>query len=191
MSTWISKALLLLLLGACVAIPGRQQQEGITLSGVKLAGPPGFCALPDTRQTIAGAGFVAFAPCDGRTAAVLSATVGDEGSAEGITLTKDALGPYFVTDQGRAALRGAGNTDVVAVQGVSEHRGSVILRLTRQSGGPPVTAWRALMAVDGRLVTLSLRPRCGQVVATDQGRLQMTRFVDALRRGNATPDPAP
>lgn len=189
MSTWISKAVLFpLLLSGCVA-PGvtggagavqTEQPRGITVSGVKLAGPNGFCALPNTRRSMGGAEFVAFAPCDGRTAAILAATVGAQGSADGITLTRTALAPYFQTEEGKAALRGAGSKDPIAVQEVSDYKGAVILRLTRGSN----SSWRALMKVQGRLVTLTLRPRQGQVVDPIEGRRQITRFVDALRRGN-------
>ena len=193
MSTWISKALLFpLLISGCVApgVTGGAGEKGdapprsIVVSGVKLAGPNGFCPLPSTKQSVGGAEFVAFAPCDGRAAAILAATVGAQGSADGITLTQATLAPYFQTEEGKAALRGAGSRDAIAVQEVGDYKGAVILRLTRGTKGQVSTSWRALMQVRGRLVTLSLRPRQGQVVDPTEGRRQISRFVDALRGGN-------
>ena len=193
MSTWISKAILFsLLISGCVApdVTGGagekavEQPRSIVVSGVKLAGPNGFCPLPGTRQSVGGAEFVAFAPCDGRAAAILAATVGAQGSADGLTLTHASLAPYFQTEEGKAALRGAGSRDIVAVQEVGDYKGAVILRLTRQAKGQVSSSWRALMQVRGRLVTLTLRPRQGQIVDQTEGRRQITRFVDALRSGN-------
>lgn len=191
MSTWISKAALIsLLLSGCVAPDGTAggNQSGarqtLTVAGVRAAGPSGYCPLPTTKQRVAGAEFVAFAPCGGDAGAILAATIGAEGSATGITLKQAILAPYFATEEGKAALRGAGNKDNISVHEVADYKAAVVLRLTRVSGAASSDSWRALMAVNGRLVTLSVRPRQGQTIAAQEGRRFITRFVDALRGAN-------
>jgi hypothetical protein len=187
MSTWTSKALIVsLLLSGCV-LPdstGGGPRQSIAVAGLKVAGPAGFCPLPDTEQRVSGADFVAFAPCAGEAGAILAATIGAETSAAGITLKQSTLGPYFATSEGKAALRGAGNQDDISVHEVADYQAAVVLRLTRDSGQGPSDSWRALMQVNGRLVTLSVRPRQGQTITTQAGRKLIEQFVDALRGAN-------
>jgi hypothetical protein len=193
MSTWTSKAVLLsLLLSGCVAPDGTagggQSKSGvrqtITVAGLKVAGPAGFCPLPDTERSVSGADFVAFAPCGGDAGAILAATIGGKGSAEGIILKQSTLGPYFETEDGMAALRGAGSRDTISVHEVVDYKSAVVLRLTRVTRDGQSDSWRALMQIGGRLVTLSVRPRQGQTIAGQTGRKMITRFVDALQGAN-------
>jgi hypothetical protein len=193
MSTWISKAVLLsLCLSGCVmpdGTAGVSQSKNVVrqtlgLDGVTMVGPSGYCPVPVTQQRVSGADFVAFAPCNGGTGAILAATLGAEGSAEGITLKRTTMGPYFATEQGMAALRGAGNQDQISLHEVDDYKGAVVLRLTRQNQGKPSDSWRALMQIKGRLVTLSVRPRQGMTVGKPDGRRLIARFVDAMRGAN-------
>jgi hypothetical protein len=197
MSTWISKAVLFaLLLSGCVAPDGTagllpkaganapEQRQALTVSGVKLAGPQGFCLLPGTRQRVSGADFVAFGSCDGASGPILTATVGAQGSAAGLVLNVATMAPYFKSENGLAALRGPGNQDRIAVRGVSDYQGAVLLRLTRETAAGKSEQWRALTRVGGRLVTLTVRPRPGQTLATAEGRRRARQFLDALRGAN-------
>jgi hypothetical protein len=193
MSTWTSKAaLLLLLLSGCVApdsAAGPQAttaaRQTLSFGGIRIAGPAGFCPLPRTQRLLDDASFVAFAPCDGKLGSILAATVGPEGSASGIALKRSTMGPYFETENGKAALRGAGNNDGISVHEVSEYKGAVVLRLTRVSQGKPSDSWRAVMQVDGRLVTLTVRARQNSTLAASSGTRLVTRFVDAMVGANA------
>jgi len=198
MSTWISKALIIpLLVSGCVA-PGptagvsqgntganSELRQSLRVGALRLAGPSGFCPLATTQRKLAGADFVAFVPCSGGEGAILAATVGGPESAAGLTLEKVALGPYFATEEGKAALRGTGSTDQINVQEVADYKEAVLLRLTRVANGKSSDSWRALMQIEGRLVTLTVRPRQGQAVAGPDGRKLITRFVDAMRSANA------
>ena len=197
MSTWISKALIIpLLVSGCVlpdAIAGGAQsntgaksdlRETMQVGGLKLAGPSGFCPLEATQQSVGGAEFVAFAPCSGDAGAILAATVGGKNSAAGLTMKSEVLGPYFRTEDGLAALRGAGRQDDISVHDVADYKGTVILQLTRIVKGQATESWRALMQVDGRLVTLTVRPRQGQTVPARDGKRLITRFVDAIQGAN-------
>ena len=202
MSTWISKSLVTpflisVLVSGCVmpdAAPGVSQsstgaqsdmRQSLRIGALKLAGPSGFCPLTTTQQKLAGADFVAFAPCSGDEGEILAATIGGADSAAGLILKKAALGPYFATDAGIDALRGAGNSDAITVHEVTDYNDAVVIRLTRTADGAPTQSWRAVMQIDGRLVTLTVRPRQDQTMTGAQGRRLITRFVDAMRGANA------
>jgi hypothetical protein len=187
MSTWISKAALLLALSGCVPLPlgGGAGTQGAMVSDVRLVGPAGFCPLPDTRANVAGAGFMAFARCDGDVAgAVLTATVGGPGSADGLILTAAAMGPYFASADGMIALRGADSRDAITVQSVTDHQGAVILALTRTAQGQPLTSWRAFLRVGDQLVTLTVRARQGQALVPNTASTRIRQFVTSVRAAN-------
>ncbi len=202
MSTWISKTritlfLVSVLVSGCVmpdAAPGVSQgstgaqselRQSLQVGALKLVGPSGFCPLQATQRKLAGADFVAFAPCGGDEGAILAATIGGTDSAAGLTLKQATLAPYFATEVGNDALRGAGSSDKITVHEVTDYKDAVVIRLTRQAEGKATQSWRALMQIDGRLVTLTVRPRQDQTVTGTEGRRLITRFVDAMRRANA------
>jgi hypothetical protein len=194
MSTWISKAVLFsLLLSGCVmpdgtggtqASNGGAERQVLLFADINLAGPAGYCPLPDTQRLLDDASFVAFAPCNGKLGAVLAATVGSDGSAAGIALKSSTLEPYFNTEEGKAALRGEGSRDGISVHEVSDYKEAVVLRLTRVAQNKQSDSWRALMQINGRLVTLSVRPRQGMTMSTATGSRMVSRFVDAMRKAN-------
>lgn len=96
------------------------------------------------------------------------------------------MAPYFQTEEGVAALRGAGNRDAIAVHEVRDYKDAVVLRLTRKSTAGESNSWRALMQARGRLVTLTVRPRQGQTLSLAEGQNRIRQFVTALQRVNRT-----
>jgi hypothetical protein len=195
MSIWTSKkaVLISLLLSGCVmpdstgeALAPNAGAEPATLSfgDIELAGAAGFCPLPSTQQLLDDASFVAFAPCNGKLGPVLAATVGSEGSAAGTTLKTSTLEPYFNTEDGKSALRGENSDDEISVHEVADYKAAVILRLTRTAQGQPSDSWRALMQLDGRLVTLTVRPRPNTELSLASGKHLTNRFIDAMRAAN-------
>ena len=199
MSIWINKAgLAPILLSAavllgCVApdggaplFPGAAAapRSTIALAGVKVAGPQGFCPVEESRQRVGNAEFVALAPCSGKPGAILAATIGEAGSATGVSLSAAVLKPYFATAEGQRALRGDGRNDVISVHEVRDIGGAVVLRLTRGGKDRTGESWRALLQVDGRLITLTVRPRQGGLLPPEEGQRLIGRFVAAIRRVN-------
>jgi hypothetical protein len=195
MSTWINKAILaMVLLSGCVApgggaalLTGAQTAEPrrtIVLDGMKIAGPQGFCPVQTSRQRVGQAEFVALAPCSGTQGAILAATIGAPGSAAGVQLSAAVLEPYFGTPEGQRALRGEGNDDMISVHEVRDLGGAVVLRLTREGTARVGDSWRALLQIDGRLITLSVRPRQGGSLPPQDGRRLIERFVAAMRGAN-------
>ncbi|MGO4909735.1 hypothetical protein ACEN2J_15530 [Pseudorhodobacter sp. W20_MBD10_FR17] len=194
MSIWISKAVLIsLLLSGCVmpdstggdlASGAGAEPTTLSFADIELAGPAGFCPLPSTQRLLDDASFVAFAPCNGKLGPVLAATVGSSASATGITLKSSTMGPYFNTQDGKSALRGENSNDDINVHAVDDYKAAVILQLTRVAQGQPSESWRALMQVDGRLVTLTVRPRQNTTLTPASGKRLITRFIDAMRAAN-------
>lgn len=158
MSTWTSRAAVLpaaLALSGCLTT-GAVQRAG----GIAVAAPVGLCPAPAARAGAAGGDFLAFAPCDGAAAPVLTATVGAEGSAAGVDLSGPAVAAFVRSPPGRAALSRVGKADSVIVEEVLRSGDVLLIRLVDRAPGPgglpPGEAWRALLARNGRLVTLTL-----------------------------------
>jgi hypothetical protein len=194
MSIWTSKAAILLAslsLAACVAGGGaRVVQFGPAgASGFAVAAPAGFCAAPDATNRIGRADFVAFARCAGTTGepALLTATVGAPGSAGPDDPDPQALAAFFTSDAGRRVLSLAGRADSVTVHEVQAVDGAVLVRLTdrsTRSGRAGGESWRAVVAVGGRLVTLSAGGGAGVALPRENGRQIIGAFVRSVRGAN-------
>lgn len=192
MSTWTSKVLaaaLCLSLSACVAGGAGTVRFGTPEApGFAVAAPSGFCAARDSLSRLGTSDFVAFTRCAGA-GPVLTATVGAAGSGAGLDLSGAALAAYFTSDEGRAALARSGRAEAVTVHEVLEADGAVLLRLTDASRRPseigPGESWRAVMAVQDRLVTLAAAPGLSGGLTRDAGRALIGRYVVSTRAANA------
>lgn len=167
MSTWISRAAVLLALPGCLAAPSAVQRAG----GFSIVAPEGYCAAPAARTEAAGGDFLAFAPCSGAAAPVLTATVGAEGSASGLDLSGPAVAAFVRSEPGRAALSRTGTAASVRVLEVLQAGDTLLIRLEDSAPGPgglpPGEAWRALLARDSRLVTLTVAGAGGREPGMD------------------------
>ena len=96
---------------------------------------------------------------------------------------------FFQSREGRAALSRAGDAGSVQVHSVTAVDDVMFLRITdaaASAGGQPVEPgyWRAIFALKGRIVTLSvLGLRDGPLEADDQREL-LDSFVRAVRKAN-------
>ncbi len=155
MSTWTSRLAAALLLSGCLAAPAAVQR----VDGLAVGAPAGYCAATAARAAAAGGDFLAFAPCTGAAAPVLTATVGAGGSATGLDLSGPVVAAFARSEAGRASLSRAGDAASVEVLEVLQYGSAVLIRLTDAAPGPgglpPGEAWRALLVQDGRLLTLT------------------------------------
>ncbi|MDZ4134870.1 MAG: hypothetical protein U1D06_04640 [Paracoccaceae bacterium] len=118
MFIWTNKprlfaGLLALALASCVE-PGAQSV--VRVGGVALAAPSGYCVAPQSRMQLAASEFVAFARCNqaqGKGGAVLTATLGAEGSAAGIDMAGPDLPAFVISPEGRRALSQSGLANAV------------------------------------------------------------------------------
>lgn len=204
-SVWQAAGIGLALAGALAAVPlaGFAQTaspRGVALmnGAVRLAGPAGYCV--DMQAVDAGetSVFVLLASCAAlngegpspRQTAVLTASVAEGApSAAPLEDSFPEMAAFFRSEQGRAALSRVGAADSVTVQTVTALDGVMYLRIAdaaAAAGGQPVEPeyWRAVFALKGRIVTLSvLGARDRPLAAPDKRRL-LDAFVRAVRRAN-------
>lgn len=177
-------------LAGCVA-PGGSGPEPDVAGHVVIAPPSGFCVLEDSRFVQGTAEFAALLPCasrlpggGGATKAVLTVTVGEEGTANGLDLSRKGLEAYFTGAEGRAALSRVGKPETVTVHEVRENGGAVVVRMTDQSARWPGLGWRAVAAIRGQLVTLTVRGNGETALTESQGKRLIDRFIAAMRKAN-------
>ena len=70
------------------------------------------------------------------------------------------------------------------VQEVRETSGAVVVRMTDSSARWPGLGWRAVTAVRGRLVTLTVRGNGTKDLTLATGRRLINRFVAAMAGAN-------
>ncbi|MFT7058465.1 MAG: hypothetical protein ACJASV_000966 [Pseudorhodobacter sp.] len=182
-----------LIASGCVAPSGTGGQgEAVSIGGLQVGRPSGFCVVKQSLVEQATTGFAALAPCSPGSAvqspaasAVLTVTVGETGTANTVDLSGPALGAYFTSPEGLVTLSSEGRAGSVRVHEVWQSNGVVTLRLTDNSARWPGLSWRAVLALQGHLVTLTLQGT-GQTGLTEiEGRRLMGRFATAMRRANA------
>jgi hypothetical protein len=182
-------------MAGCVAPQGDDGSDGgaapVVAGNVVIAAPSGFCVLEDSRFVQGTAEFAALLPCESRlkvfgegVMAVLTVTVGEEGTANGIDMSGKGLADYFTGEEGRAALSRVGKAATVKVHEVRDTGGAVVVRMTDQSARWPGMGWRAVTGIRGHLVTLTVRGNGEAPLTEAQGKRLMDRFVAAMRRAN-------
>ncbi len=178
MSTWISRILFAaagLALAACsggIDVGRRSAPEVVSVAGrsVAVAGPPGFCIDPSARRD-GEESFVLLGSCasiardpDGATPEIpglMTVVVSSEGEAiTDIAGRADILSTFFRSAAGRAALSRSGRAETVEVFDIRRDGRALFIR-ARDTSATPLSGmsqeyWRALLDVNGRLVTVSL-----------------------------------
>lgn len=205
MSTWTSRPpaaawtggalAAALTLAGCVAGQGGTGSVQVGRDGPMIAAPAGFCAARDAATSLGEAAFAAFTSCSGSGGPVLTATLGPPGSAEGADLDPAALVPLLISDRGRGLLSRSGKAAAVRIHEVTGEPGTVLVRLTDSSPADALKtsgeSWRALLAVQGRLATLSVTGGRDAPLTADVGRRLIDRFVASVRAANQLRAAAP
>ncbi|WP_343080625.1 cation transport ATPase [Ostreiculturibacter nitratireducens] len=206
MSTWISKAAFALLapaiLSACVAggTGSAPTQVAVLGSSVTVAGPRGYCVDSTASRDGAESAFVLLGSCASlagtpfapapKAPAILTASV----LAEGAELVAETapLAAFFRSASGRAALSRSGNAETVEVLETFEADGVMFLRVRdiSESGtqGQPVEPeyWRAVLALNGRLVTLSALGHQARPLSAGDKRAAIDAFLARMLAANPT-----
>ena len=178
---------LMLSLAGCVATGG--VQIGTGPDAFRIAAPAGYCLAEGAVARQRGSDFAAFIPCTpgGTATGVLSATVVAAGSAQPVD--PQAMAAFFASPAGRRALSRAGDERSVKVHEVLSSGGAILVRMTDRARPPaaigPGESWRAVLALDGRLITLSASPARGTTLPREAGRRLIGGFVAAMRQANA------
>jgi hypothetical protein len=151
---------------------------------VSVAGPRGYCVDPAATHELADAAVALIGRCPGAlavTPALLTMTVGPAASAGVLAAGGPAMTEYFTSAEGRAALSRSGqalDVRVIAAVGVGD---AYLLHLQDRAVGE---YWRAVVGLNGRLVTVSANGTQGAPLPPPVGRALLDATLIALRRVN-------
>lgn len=192
MSTWISKAALVLALAVAACVPGEvagraPSPRAAVLGGALVAAvPQGYCFDPSASHagSAEGGAVMVAGRCSAATAqapAVISISFGGPGSSEVLKSGGRALSDWFTSRAGRAALARDGRAGSVRVQQTLVADGAFLLLVADRQAG---TYWRAVLGLSGHLVTVSVLPPQGEALDPKAARVLLDRTVAVLRAAN-------
>lgn len=207
MSTWTSSGALAgaaLALAACVApgvtgAPGVPTRIAVAGGAVTVAGPAGYCIDRGASRSGAEAAFVLLGSCAALSQraglaapdapALLTASVLAAPSGAGAP-DLERMAAFFRTEAGRAALSRSGRAESVEVAESFVRDGVLYLRArdrsAPQSGqGVEPEYWRAVLDLEGRMVTLSVLGAAERPLAQVAKRRTLDAFVRRVRAVNA------
>lgn len=168
---------------------------------VVVAGPPGYCVAPQTLRETETASFVVLGSCAALSGGVLQTspvqssvlTILVSPPGEGAALSsasEDQLATFFGSDAGKAALSPNGEAEGVEVLDTQTATGQVFVRAKDVSGERPSGVdpeyWRALLDVNGHLVTATLIGFEAEPVAPSVGLQTLSQLALRLLRENPT-----
>lgn len=197
----VSFAFLAVLLSACVTGGPATVTRAMAVSGgsVVVAGPPGYCIDRAVSRDKPDGAFVLFGTCAalsgsraaGQPASPALLTVSvSSGAPDGETFAESlpALASFMRSVPGRAALSRSGDAESVSVEDTRIKGDVMFLRVRDRSDASdrPVEPeyWRAILRVEGHIVTLTaLSPSEQPVAATDRFRA-LEALVRAMRAAN-------
>jgi hypothetical protein len=186
--------LLLPLLAALVALascgtPQDATTQVTVLGGdVRIRAPKSYCVDISSATSVDDTAVVLIGRCNdtGKAAAALvTVAVGRAASAGVMLASTEALRSFMSSPDGRRLLSRSGKAEDVEVleSGVLDDR--LMLHLKDVIAGD---YWRAIIGVNGRLVTISASGAEGILLTPDQGRDLVEKTVAAVREANAPPE---
>lgn len=184
-------ALMLMALTGCEDfVSGAGLRETQVLGGaLTIAAPAGYCIDPKASVTRGSAVVALIGRCTARgevAPAVVSVTVGQAASAGVLVSGPVALARFLTSSQGRRLLARDGVAGHVAVIETRISKGALFVHLNDRSAGE---YWRAILALRGRLVTVSASGTDGAPLTPVQGLTLVQQVVTILDKRN--PDKAP
>lgn len=188
MSIWISRAAALLALAACVPVTGTgslPRSAAFIGGSFTAAAPSGYCIDTAASHDAGDGAVVLIGRCaDGSAAlaALITLSVGGQGSSAALTPGAKALTDYFRSDAGRAALARDGRASSVRVLMATVADGALVLKVDDRNAGQ---YWRAILGVRGRLVTISVSAPGGGALPEPGGRALLDRAMAQVRAANA------
>ncbi|WP_232520652.1 cation transport ATPase [Rhodobacter sp. CZR27] len=173
----------ILILGLALAMAAG---AALAAQGVHVAAPAGYCI---DREASAGHGLVLMGRCEGdseRPPAILTAVVGPSGSGMDVRARGQELAAFFSSTEGRAALSRSGNARRVELLEARGRGEAFLLRLRDTSPGHhgQTEGWRAVLSLNGRLVTLTATGTGAAPLSRENGKRLIGAFVDAMEAAN-------
>jgi len=203
MSTWISRALAAaLVLSGCAApvdVARRAPERVLVADEVIVAGPPGYCIDATAVRETAEAAFVLLGSCAAltggdmaampRSPGVLTVLVSPVGPGSALSAaSEDEVVRFFESDEGRAAISADGRAESVDIMETRATAGQVFVRARDLSGTRPEGVaedyWRALLDLNGRLVTATVIGFEARPLAPEDGLGTLAALTERLLREN-------
>lgn len=182
----------------------RAAPESISVAGdsVIVAGPPGYCIdRGATRDTARGA-FVLLGSCASlsgdatrpapRVPAVLTVAVsGQPGDGAALSAPLSRVEAFLRSERGRRVLSRTDDPSTVEILDIGKSEEALIIH-ARDSGASEITGiedeyWRALLDVNGRIVTVSVTGFEARPLSPDAGRATLEALADRIVSENADP----
>ena len=180
-------ALLVLLACQMAAVPLSRPAAPVLDGAIAVAGPRGYCVDPAMTREQGDTAVILMGRCKYALAvepALLTMSVGPTASAGVLAGGGPALTAFFTSRDGRAALSRFGNAgDVTVIQALTAGE-AYLLHLNDKAVG---NYWRAVVGLNGRLVTISANgaqeDRSASLTPA-AGRALLDATLAALRRAN-------
>jgi hypothetical protein len=173
-------------LSACqlTAVTLSRQPASLLGGAIAITGPRGYCVDPAATREQGDTAVVLMGRCKFALAvepALLTVSIGPVASAGAMAAGGEALTAYFTSTDGRAALSRIGRAGDVTVLEALMADDAYLLHLKDRVVGD---YWRAVVGLNGRLVTISANGAQDAPLAPASGRALLDATLAALRRAN-------
>jgi hypothetical protein len=185
--------------GGLTAASRRAPQKITVAAGaVSIAAPPGYCINTSVSQDTSDGAFVLLGSCRALRGlfspapadpAVLTASVsGTAQEGDAPDLSADRLERYFRSQPGQKALSRSHDADTVSILATDSTEEAFFVQVRDTSGtqnsGLKPEYWRALIDVNGYLITASVMTFNASAMTSASARQTLERFTTRLRREN-------
>ena len=176
-----------LLLSACVAGYGAGRKAQVLGGSMQVGLAAGYCIDESSSREGADSLVLLMGRCNAgvtETPALLTLSVGPVGSGAGIGQDNAALAAFFISDAGRKMLSRDGRARDVQVVQAFDEAGIFTMPVRDRAVGD---YWRAVAAIRGRLVMLSVTGTESAPLDASAGRQLLARAMAELVKANPTP----
>ena len=158
--------------------------NSVLQGAVKLGIPSGYCVDKASSREENDSATVLMGRCSDRAsvkAALITLSVGQPGSAGVMVAGGADLAAFFTSEEGRAALSPKGKASQIQVIEALSVKDVFLMRV--QEHGAP-SYWRAILGLNGRLVSIAIKGGAGEELSPQNGRALIDRAIAAMRRAN-------
>ena len=175
---------LVLMFGLTACAVEGVQQVAVLNGALSVRAPASYCVDMASARSASDTASVLIGRCTsggGVTAALVTVTVGRTASGGVMLAETGALRAFMASEAGRRALARSGRAEDVVVLESGVVEGRLLLHLQDRLAGD---YWRAVVAIKGRLVTVSATGAEGAPLRPEEGRRLVARTLDALIAAN-------
>lgn len=164
---------------------GTSRAAPVLNGALQVGVPPGFCIDTKASRASHDAAVILMGRCSDAVKAkpaLITVSIGKAGSAGVMTAGGPALAAFFTSRRGRSMLSRDGRANDVAVIAAVGVDDAFLMRLKDRALGD---YWRAVIAVKGRLVTISATGSAAIPLDTADSRALIDITLKSLRAANA------